>query len=170
MNKTGESSPAGRLHPMPIPKRPWESIGMDFLGPVLKSASGKDMILVIIDRLTKMTRFIPTNSSVTSKKTADLFLREVFQHHGLPSNIVSDRDPRFTAKFWKALQKALGVQLLMSTAEHPQTDGQAQAHRAHLPIGGDRDRLALGSLSVQRYTAGFATAYQAWNIRMTHNG
>ena len=100
---------------------------MDYLGPVPKSASGKDMILIAIDRLTKMARFIPTNSTVTSKETADLFLREVFRHHGLPSNIVSDRDPRFTAKFWEALQKALGVELLMSTAEHPQTDGQAEA-------------------------------------------
>jgi hypothetical protein len=70
-----------------------------------------------------MARFIPTHSSVTSKETADLFLREVFRHHGLPSSIVSDRDPRFTAKFWEAL----GVKLLMSTAEHPQTDGQAEA-------------------------------------------
>ena len=85
------------------------------------------MILIVIDRLTKMARFIPTHSTVTSKGTADLFLREVFRHHGLPSNIVSDRDPRFTAKFWKALQKALGVQLLMSTAAHPQTDGQSEA-------------------------------------------
>ena len=85
------------------------------------------MILVVIDRLTKMARFIATDSMVTSKGTADLFLREVFRHHGLPSNIVSDRDPRFTAKFWKTLQEALGVDLLMSTAEHPQTDGQAEA-------------------------------------------
>src|SRR5436190_22124274 len=100
---------------------------MDNLGPVPESATRKDMILIVIDRLTKMARFIPTHSSVTSKETADLFLREVFRHHGLPSNIVSDRDPRFTAKFWGALQKALGVQLLMSTAEHPQTDGQAEA-------------------------------------------
>jgi hypothetical protein len=100
---------------------------MDYLGPVPKSASGKDMILIAIDRLTKMARFIPTHSTVTSKGTADLFLREVFRHHGLPSNIVSDRDPRFTAKFWDALQKALGVQLLMSTAAHPQTDGQSEA-------------------------------------------
>src|SRR5437762_9787321 len=100
---------------------------MDYLGPIPKSASGKDMMLIAIDRLTKMARFIPTHSSVNSKETADLFLREVFRHHGLPSNIVSDRDPRFTAKFWEALQKALGVKLLMSTAEHTQTDGQAEA-------------------------------------------
>ena len=125
--KPSNHPPAGRLHPLPIPGRPWESIGMDNLGPVPKSASGKDFIFIVIDRLTKMARFIPTHSSVTSKEIADLFLREVFRHHGLPSNIVSDRDPRFTAKFWKALQKALGVELLMSTAEHPQTDGQAEA-------------------------------------------
>ena len=84
---------------------------MDNLGPVPKSATGKDMILIAIDRLTKMARFIPTYSSITSKGTADLFLREVFRHHGLPSNIVSDRDPRFTAKFWEALQKAFGLSI-----------------------------------------------------------
>ena len=85
------------------------------------------MILIVIDRLTKMTRFIPTYSSVISKRTADLFLREVFRHHGLPSNIVSDRDPRFTAKFWEALQKTLDVQLLMSTTAYPQIDDQCEA-------------------------------------------
>ena len=125
--KASNQPPAGQLRPLPIPTRPWGSIGMDFLGPLPKSASGKDMILVVIDRLTKMARFIATDSMVTSKGTAELFLREVFRHHGLPSNIVSDRDPRFTAKFWKTLQEALGVDLLMSTAEHPQTDGQAEA-------------------------------------------
>jgi hypothetical protein len=122
--KPSNHPPAGRLHPLPIPGRPWESIGMDFLGPLPKSTSGKDMILIAIDRLTKMARFIPTVSSVSSKETADLFLREVFRHHGLPSNIIADRDPRFTAKFWEALQK---MKLLMSTAEHPQTDGQGEA-------------------------------------------
>jgi hypothetical protein len=79
---------------------------MDFLGPVPESTSEKDMILIVVDRLTKMARFIPTHTTVTSKETADLFLREVFRHHGLPKGIVSDRDPRFTAKFWEALQQA----------------------------------------------------------------
>jgi len=63
---------------------------MDFLGPLPKSTNGNDMILVIIDRLTKMAHFVPTTSTVTSKKTAELFLQYVFQHHGLPENIVSD--------------------------------------------------------------------------------
>ena len=100
---------------------------MDFLGLLPQSISSHDMILIIIDRLTKMAIFIATYSTASSKDTAELFLREVFRYHGLPSSIVSDRDPRFTAKFWGALQKALGVKLLMSTAEHPQTDGQAEA-------------------------------------------
>ena len=125
--KSANHPPAGILRPLPIPSRAWESIAMDFVGPLPKSASGHDMILVIIDRLTKMARFIATYSTTTSKNIAELFLQEVFRHHGLPLSIVSDRDPRFTAKFWQALQKALGVKLLMSTAEHPQTDGQAEA-------------------------------------------
>jgi transposase InsO family protein len=125
--KSANHPPAGILRPLPIPSRAWESIAMDFVGPLPKSVSGHDMILVIIDRLTKMARFIATYSTTTSRNVAELFLQEVFRHHGLPSNIISDRDPRFTAKFWQALQKALGVKLLMSTAEHPQTDGQAEA-------------------------------------------
>ena len=76
---------------------------MDNLGSVPKSASGKDMILIVIDRLMKMLRFIPIYSIIISKGTMDLFLREVFRHHELSSNIGSDRDPRFTAKFWEAL-------------------------------------------------------------------
>ena len=102
---------------------------MDNLGSVSKSVFGKDMILIIIDRLTKMTRFIPMYNSVISKRTANLFLREVFRHHELSSNIVSDRDPRFTAKFWEALQKALDVQLLISTTAHPQIDGSIRSCR-----------------------------------------
>src|SRR5213078_3120564 len=125
--KSANHPPIGKLQPLPIPNRAWESIAMDFLGPLPESTSGHDMILIIIDRLTKMAIFIPTYSTASSKDTAELFLREVFRYHGLPSSIVSDRDPRFTAKFWEALQKALGVKLLMSTAEQPQTDGQAEA-------------------------------------------
>jgi len=125
--KPSNRPPAGKLRPLPIPQRPWNSIAMDFLGQIPASAKGNDMILIVIDRLTKMARFLPTKITITSKETAELFLKEIFRHHGLPATIVSDRDPRFTAKFWQALQKALGIKLLMSTAEHPQTDGQAEA-------------------------------------------
>ena len=85
------------------------------------------MILIAVDRLTKMAHFIPTTTKVTAKEMAELFLRYVFQYHGLPDNIISDRDPKFTSHFWKNLQKILGIKLLMSTAEHPQIDGQSEA-------------------------------------------
>ena len=94
---------AGRLYPLSIPEWSWESIDMDNLGSIPKSAFGKDMILIVIDRLTKMARFIPTYNSVINKGITNLFLREVFRHHGLSSNIVSDRDPHFTTKFWEVL-------------------------------------------------------------------
>ena len=97
--KSSNQLSAGRLHPLPIPGRSWKSIGMDNLGPVPKSAFGKDMILIVIDRLTKMARFIATHSTITNKRTKNLFLREVFRHHELSSNIISDRDSRFTTKF-----------------------------------------------------------------------
>ena len=74
----------------------------------LVSKSDNDMILIAIDRLTKMAHFIPTTTKVTAKETAELFLRYIFQYHDLPDNIVSDRDPKFTSHFWKNLQKILG--------------------------------------------------------------
>ena len=125
--KSSTQPPIGELHPLPIPQRPWQSIGMDYLGSVPMSKSGHDMILIVVDRLTKMAHFIPTTTKVTAKETAELFLRYIFQYHGLPDNIISDRDPKFTSHFWKALHKILGIKLLMSTAEHPQTDGQSEA-------------------------------------------
>jgi hypothetical protein len=127
LTKPSTQSPAGILQPLSIPNRPWKSLGMDFLGPLPKSLKGNDMILVIIDRLTKMAHFIATKSTITSSQIADLFVEYIFRYHGMPHSIVSDRDPKFTAKFWKNLNKSLGIDLLMSTAAHPQTDGQSEA-------------------------------------------
>ena len=100
---------------------------MDFLESLLKSINDKDMILVIIDRLTKMTHFIPTISTIISKQTAELFLKHVFRYHDLLENIISDRDSKFTAKFWQSLNKMLEIKLLMSTSNHPQIDDQSEA-------------------------------------------
>src|SRR5947207_11059299 len=125
--KASNQPPVGELHPLPIPQRPWQSIGMDYLGPVPVSKSGHDMVLIAVNRLTKMAHFIPTTMKVTAKGTAELFLRYIFQYHSLPDNIISDRDPKFTSHFWRNLQKILGIKLLMSTAEHPQTDEQSEA-------------------------------------------
>jgi hypothetical protein len=100
---------------------------MDFLMPIPESKNRHNAILVIVDRLTKTAHFIPTTDRVTAKETAELFLQNIFRYHGLPDSIVSDRDPRFTSHFWENLHKILGIKLLMSTAEHPQTDGQSEA-------------------------------------------
>ena len=80
--KVSNQPPVGELHPLPIPQRSWQSIGMDYLGPVPVSKSDNDMILIAVDRLTKMTHFIPTTTKVTAKETAELFLRYIFQYHG----------------------------------------------------------------------------------------
>jgi hypothetical protein len=104
---------------MPIPSKPWSSIGMDFLGPLPISANGNEIILVIIDRLTKMAHFILIVQNYTSEIVTKLSLKHVFRYHGLPESIVSDFNSKFTSHFWKALQKDLGVKLLMSTVEHP---------------------------------------------------
>ena len=76
---------------------------MDYLGPVPMSKNSHDMILIVVDRLTKMAHFIPITTKVTAKETAELFLRYIFQYHGLPNSIVSDCDPKFTSHFWESL-------------------------------------------------------------------
>ena len=125
-SKASQQAPAGKLVPLPIPHRPWETIGMDFVGPLPRTRSFHDTILVVVDKLTKMIHLVATNQSVTAQQTAKLVLREVVRLHGVPSSIISDRDPRFTSLFWQALWKQLNTQLKMSTAYHPQTDGQTE--------------------------------------------
>lgn len=121
----GPLVPAGLLHTLPIPQKPWESIGMDFVGPFPES-HGFDYILVVICRLTSMVHLIATNTNVTAAGVAVLFIREIVRLHGLPQSIVSDRDPKFTSQFWTELHKTIGIKLLLSTAFHPQTDGATE--------------------------------------------
>ena len=120
--KDANSKPAGLLHNLPIPDRPWQSIGMDFMGPLPKS-DNFDYLLVVIDRLTSQVHLVPTMTTVTAKGVAWLIIKEVVRLHGIPESIVSDRDTRFTSIFWKELHRLMGSKLLMSTAFHPQTDG-----------------------------------------------
>ena len=87
---------------------------------------GYDAIWVIVDRLTKSAHFIPINISFPISQLAEIYIREIVKLHGVPSSIVSDRDPRFTSRFWKSLQEALGSKLRLSSAYHPQTDGQSE--------------------------------------------
>ena len=83
-------------------------------------------ILVVVDRLSKMVHLIPTTDNVTAEQTAEHYEEHILRLHGIPQNIVSDRDPRFVAAFWKKLNELMQTDLRMSTADHPQTDGQTE--------------------------------------------
>ncbi|GKF39664.1 reverse transcriptase domain-containing protein, partial [Tanacetum coccineum] len=91
-----------------------------------KSSQGYDTIWVIIDRLTKSVIFTPMRETNSIEKLARMYLKEVVIRHRIPVLIICDRDPRFASNFWRSLQKALGTNLDMSTAYHPQTDGQSE--------------------------------------------
>jgi hypothetical protein len=125
-NKSSNQLPAGKLQPLPIPTRRWEQVSMDFVGPLRVTKRDNDFILVVVDKLSKMAHFLPCRTTITAPQVAGLFMREVVRHHGMPSSIVSDRDPRFTSHFWNELWTLLGTSLNMSTARHPETDGQTE--------------------------------------------
>jgi hypothetical protein len=99
---------------------------MDFIVHLPKTKAGFDAIVVFVDTFSKMTHFAPTKTSATAPDTARLFFDHIFRLHGLPTSIVSDRDAKFTSKFWKTLFQTLGTKLAMSTAFHPQTDVQTK--------------------------------------------
>ncbi|GJV59854.1 putative reverse transcriptase domain-containing protein [Tanacetum coccineum] len=109
-----------------IPQWKWDNITMDFVTKLPKSSQGYDTIWVIVDRLTKSAIFMPMRETDPMDKLARMYLKEVVTKHGIPVSIICDRDPRFASNFWKSLQKALGTSLDMSTAYHPQTDGQSE--------------------------------------------
>jgi hypothetical protein len=123
--KPARHAPYGFLKPLPIPQRRWESVSMDFIVG-LPESSGFDAILVVVDRLTKMAHFLPTTGTVDSEGTAALFRDGVFRLHGLPSDLVSDRGATFTSEFSRSLCRLTGITQNLSTAFHPQTDGQTE--------------------------------------------
>ena len=129
-SKDANSKPTGLLHSLPIPNRPWQSIGLDFMGPLPK-ANDYDYLLVVIDQLTSQVHLVPTTTTVTTRGIMWLILKEVVRLHGIPESIVSDRDTKFRSIFWKKLHRLMGSKLLMSTAFHQQTDGATeQANRS----------------------------------------
>lgn len=124
--KAEHQKPAGFLQQPDIPIWKWERITMDFITKLPRTPSGYDAIWVIVDRLTKSAHFLPIKETDGMEKLARLYLKEIVCRHGVPISIISDRDSRFTSGFWKSLQKALDTNLDMSTAYHPQTDGQSE--------------------------------------------
>ncbi|GJS18799.1 putative reverse transcriptase domain-containing protein [Tanacetum coccineum] len=123
--RTSEDT-SGLLVQPEIPQWKWDNITMDFVTKLPKSLQGYDTIWVIVDRLTKSAIFMPMRETDPMDKLARMYLKEVVTKHGIPVSIICDRDPRFASNFWRSLQKALGTSLDMSTAYHPQTDGQSE--------------------------------------------
>jgi transposase InsO family protein len=115
----------GQLVPIVATQQPWSVIGMDMITK-LPISGGFDLILVVIDLLSKMTHFMPCKESSSSAILANLFCKNVFRLHGLPDKIISDRGSTFVSKFWRSLMVSLNIQSALSTAYHPQTDGQTE--------------------------------------------
>jgi len=123
-NKATRHQPYGLSSPLELPYAPWQSIAMDFITE-LPLSEGCDQLWVIIDRFTKMVHFLPLRDK-TAADLAIIFGREVWKHHGLPTDIVSDRGSRFTSEVWKEFLQLSGIRPRMSTVFHPQTDGQTE--------------------------------------------
>ncbi|POM69669.1 Pol protein [Phytophthora palmivora] len=114
------------LQSLSVPADCWKSMSLDFVFGLPADGKGNTSILVFVCRLNKMVHLAPVRDKVIGKKAAQLFLESVFRYHGLPEIIVSDRDPRFTGAFWDTLFQLLETKLMMSTADHPQMDGQTE--------------------------------------------
>ncbi|GJP78104.1 hypothetical protein CLOP_g8430, partial [Closterium sp. NIES-67] len=114
------------LQPLEPPSRPWQQVTMDFVTGLPAGSSGNDAILVVVDRLTKMAHFAASKTTITAEQTAKPFLTNIVRLHGIPSVIVSDRDPRFTSNFWTKTWQQYGTRLHLSTTYHPQSDGQTE--------------------------------------------
>nr|GEW59023.1 reverse transcriptase domain-containing protein [Tanacetum cinerariifolium] len=118
--------PSGLLVQPEIPQWKWENMTMDFVTKLPKMAVGQDTIWIIVDRLTKSSHFLPMREDDTLEKLTRQYLKEVVSKHGVPVSIISDRNGKITSHFWKSLNKALGTQFDMSTAYHPEIDGQSE--------------------------------------------
>ncbi|GJW33721.1 putative reverse transcriptase domain-containing protein [Tanacetum coccineum] len=119
----------------------YERIAMDFVRKLPRTSSGHDTIWIIVDRLTKSAYFLPMREDYKIDRLARLYLNEIVARHGVRISIISDRNSRFTSRFWQTMQEALGTRLDMSTAFHPQSDGQSELQETTEKISQIKDRL-----------------------------
>jgi hypothetical protein len=125
-NKPSNRKPAGLMVPTQIPERRWSSISVDLITHLPRTLRGHDAIIVFVDRLSKRVHYVSTVTKVSAMDFALIFVNTIFANHGLPMEIISDRDPRFTSTFWEHVTAMLGIQRCMSTAFHPRSDGQTE--------------------------------------------
>ncbi|GJP78217.1 hypothetical protein CLOP_g8547, partial [Closterium sp. NIES-67] len=111
--KSSKQKKAGLLQPLPVPEQPWQVVSLDFITGLPPTTSSHDAILVAIDKFSRMGHFIPTHTKARTGETAQLFIRYIISQHGIPTTLISDRDPKFTSKFWKELMSLLGTKLAM---------------------------------------------------------
>ena len=124
--KIEHQKPSGSMQEFTIPTWKWEEVNMDFVMGLPRTRHQHDSVWVIIDRMTKSAHFLPVRTSYSTEDYAKLYIRELVRLHGVPLSIISDRGTQFTSHFWKAFQKGLGTQVHLSTAFHPQKDGQVE--------------------------------------------
>jgi hypothetical protein len=125
-NKPAQQLPLGLLQPLPIPPRAFHTWTMDLITGLPRSKLGHDAIVVFVCKASKLVHFAACLTAISAPQLARLFTDNIVRLHGLPETIISDRDPRFTATFWRSFWASLGTSLTMSTAYHPQTDGQTE--------------------------------------------
>jgi hypothetical protein len=123
--KGTNTRPMGKLHPLPVPARLWDSVGVGFVGP-FPGSRGYNYLWVIICRMMSMVHLIPVHTRMKASELSWIYRQEIVHLHGLLSSIVSDRDSKFTSKWWRELHRILGTKLLMSTSYHLQMDGQTK--------------------------------------------
>jgi transposase InsO family protein len=166
-NKTPTTHPAGLLQPLEVPSQVWADISMDFIDGLPK-VHGKSVILTVVDRFSKYAHFIALSHPYSAASVARAFFDGIVRLHGFPTSIVSDRDPVFTSHLWRDLFQLAGVKQRLSTAFHPQTDGQSEVVNRIIVmylwcVTGDRPRAWVDWLSWAEYcyNTSFQTALRA---------
>ena len=124
-NKSPRQTKYGLLQPLEEPYAAWTSISVDFITQ-LPESQGQSQIIVVVDRFTKMSHFIGLATNATGKDVAYTLLKEVWKLQGLPSEILAEMAAKLSGEFWESLRKALGIKRRMSTAYHPETEGQTE--------------------------------------------
>jgi hypothetical protein len=162
-NKSEHLLPAGLLLPLPVPTSVWTDISLDFI-EALPRVRGKSVILTVVDRFRKYAHFIPLAHPYSAKTVAQAFFSDIVHLHGMPQSIVSNRDVVFTSTFYQELMRLMGAKLHMTSAFHPQSDGQSEADNKVITMylrcfSGDRPREWLRWLPWAEYV--YNTAYQS---------